>query len=441
MKSSSNIYEGLTVETPKAMENFAERLFKEKDIFLEEEKFDKLFEKYGSAFEEALHELLDIWETPEHRATMGHDTTHISFDLLEFLYLVENVPLKKSEQYLTLFGSLLHDLGRYPEILFKERSGAIDFIKDRQIQFHAALSGYLALNLAKKYAVQEEHDQDIQQASKAFNRRVIGAVLLHGGKNETRDPIAYNVQSNDRLAGTLGTREFVRNVITDGVQRGAAVYPDERLSYDKDFPRFNNLPVADFKDASEPAQSWTNIVHYLEMPLRNIYPLSTEFGMRRVATMRRESGIILTLLSGGKDSSLYKQIFAPELQPDQNYGFPKKKLPDDVWESIIAGVTDEEKIALEAYATTPTNELIDLMLAQQAPDMPTDEKIKAHRLLIAVPPQHADDIRRTLQYVVARRGLNRVEEQKFLLSMEKGTADPLIAAVARRLASCAIFNP
>ncbi len=439
MEKIPEIYEKLEPETPEVMEKFSEELFKKEDIVLEESKFQKLFEKYGENFKEALDEILSLWDTPEHRQTLGHDRIHISYDLFEYLNLIKGADLKESEKNMVLFGSLLHDLGRYPELLFKERSGAMDFSKTKRIQFHAALSGYIGASFAKKFKAEDENDPDIVQASKTFNRRVIGAVLLHGGKNEERDPVAHHVQSIDRLAGILGTREFVRNIVTDGVQRGAAVYPDERLSFDKTFPLFNNLPVKEFRDKDNPKESWTNIVHYLEMPMRNMYPLSTELGMNRAKIMKRESGIILTLLSGGKDSELYKQIFAPELTEGQNYSFPKTKLPEDVWDQIRQGLNAEEKSAMNQYQGLDTAALTDKMLDQQVPDIPQADRLKVHNLLADIPEKHHQDVCEAVKYVVARRELNKSSERTFLLETRE-SEDPLIKDIAERLLKSGLFD-
>jgi len=432
-------YEQLGPKTPKIMEHYSKRLLKEEDINLEESKYEDLFEKYEEEFSKAVDELLRLWNSKEHREVLGHDNIHISYDLLEFLYSADNVKLTKNKKYLILFGSLLHDLGRYPELLLKERSGAMDFEKSNEIQLHAALSGYLGAILARKFKSENENDPDIIEASKSFNRRVIGAALFHGGKNEKRDPIVHHIQSNDRLAGILGSREFVRNVVTDGVQRGALVYPNEKLSYDRTFPLFNNLPPENYKDAEDPKKSWTNIVHYLEMPMRNMYPLSSESGMERAKNMKRESGIILTFLSGGKDTKLYNEIFAPEINPDQDFSFPKNKLPDDVWEKINQGTNEEELKKMQEYEKLDIIDLVNLMLDQQASDIPPAEREKVHQLLANVPENHKEHIRSAIEYVVARRELNKVIERKFI-DERAMSSDPLIAKIAEKLKESKLFS-
>ena len=425
------IYNEIPEDAPEVMERFSKELLVKEDQEIPENVFEQLLEKHNLEFQRALEELLSLWETKEHRKTLGHDQVHISYDLLEFLYLSEQGGLKNSEKYMVLFGSLLHDLGRYPELLLKERSGAMDFKKGKQIQFHAALSGYLGSMFAKKHKAKED-DSQIIEASKAFNRRVIGATLFHGGKNEERDPVAHHVQSIDRLAGILGSREFVRNVVTDGAQRGAAVYPDERLSYDEAFPLFNNLPVEEFSEASEPQNSWTNIVHYLEMPLRNMFPLSTEYGMERSKAMKRESGIILTFLAGGKDTSLYAQIFAPELNPIGEYKFPKNRIPQDIWQEIEKGINEEETAEMKKYEGKKFQELVKIMLFQQAPDAASAEIGKVCQLFEEVPDHHQEDARRAVQYVVARRSLNKKIERQ-LLQEKKQSSDPLVRNIATHL--------
>ena len=51
--------------------------------------------------------------------------------------------------------------------------------------------------------------------------------------------------------------------------------------------------------------------------------------------MRIESGIILGILAGGPGTPLFGQIFAPELDPEGTYTFPKTRLPDKVWDKVF----------------------------------------------------------------------------------------------------------
>jgi len=228
-------------------------------------------------------------------------------------------------------------------------------------------------------------------------------------------------------------------VVTDGVQRGAAVYPDERLSYDEKFPFFNNLPVEKFNEAKEPSLSWTNIVHYIEMPMRNMFSLSTESATQRAKDMRRESGIILTYLSGGENFELYEQIFAPELNPEKDYKFPKNKLSEDIWQTIKKGINEEEKAEMEKFKELKIKKLIDLMLNQQAPNITGKDKFKVYELLSNIPNKHNEDIKNTLKYVVARCNLNKIKEIEFLkenIQLE----DFLIKNIADRLLRGDLFR-
>jgi hypothetical protein len=433
------IYSQLGPESVKIVEGMIDKLFNSEHIALGEEMHQKFFSKYPEMLQQMINELLALWNTKEHMETLGHDKVHISYDLFEFLQLAQSGALKESEKVLTLFGVLLHDLGRYPELLFEERSEGMNFDLPKQIQFHAALSGHMWMLIFdkhhKKWELFKETDPDITQAAEAFFYRIMGAVLYHGGRNEERDIVAHHVQSCDRLAGILGTREFVRNVVTDGVQRGAVVYPDDRLSYDKTFPLFNNLPVEEFQNSEVPEKSWTNIVHYLEMPLRNMFPLSTEFGMKRSEAMKRESGIILTLLSGGVRGAvvqtvLYNPIFATELNREEKYKFPKTPIPEEIWQSIKLGIYADDPFILNDYAKFSLSTLIDLMLDQQAPDISKDEKSKVHDLLNV--QEHEKDVRYTLQYIVARRELNRKAERRFLEVVSRSN-DLLIKSIANEL--------
>jgi len=228
-------------------------------------------------------------------------------------------------------------------------------------------------------------------------------------------------------------------VVTDGVQRGAAVYPDERLFYDEKFPFFNNLPVEKFNEAKEPSLSWTNIVHYIEMPMRNMFSLSTESATQRAKDMRRESGIILTYLSGGENFELYEQIFAPELNPEKDYKFPKNKLSEDIWQTIKKGINEEEKAEMEKFKELKIKKLIDLMLNQQAPNITGKDKFKVYELLSNIPNKHNEDIKNTLKYVVARCNLNKIKEIEFLkenIQLE----DFLIKNIADRLLRGDLFR-
>ncbi len=437
MERINDLYGNITPETLEGVDRFKNNLLRAEDREVPESAYEKLFDKYEPKFLEALESLLELWKSPEHQQTLGHDTIHISYDLLEYLHLIEGLDLPKSERYMILFGSLLHDLGRYPELLIEDRSEAMDFNKNIQIQNHAAMSAFIGLRLAKDFKDKEETDPEIITASQAFNRRVIGAALYHGGKNVTEDPIIHHVQSIDRLAGILGSREFVRNLVTDGVQRGAALYPDENLDYSEAFPLFSNLPVTDYSNSKNPKESYTNILHYIEMPARNIFPLSSQAGTERAKEMRRESGIILSLMSGDEGTSLYQQVFAPELNPDHSYSFPKTKMPEDIWQEIKKGPTKEEREAMDKNDLS-TAELVNLMLDQQAPFIKDEDRQKVHALIASAPEKHQRDIVETIKYVISRHELNRKKERAFLLS-KKDDKDHLVSHIADDLLHSPLF--
>jgi hypothetical protein len=430
-------YKRIPLQASSYMSHLSYRLFNGSDMKIDESKYEKLFKKYEKEFYNAINELLDLWNTKEHKQTLWHDNIHITYDLLEFLYLIKNVDLKKSEQYLILFGSLLHDLWRYPELLLENRSWAMDFNKVKEIQLHAALSWYIWIMLARKFKSSED-DSDIVQTSIAFNKRVIWAVLFHWWKNGNRDPIGHHVQSIDRLAWILWVREFVRNILTDWVQRWAQLYPDERLSYAEKFPLFNNLPVSNFTNSDTPEKSWTNIVHYLEMPMRNIYPLSSDFWTERAKKMRRESGLILTLLSWWEWTKLYDEIFAPELNLDKTYNFPKTRLQDDIWKSIKLWFSQEEIEKMKEYESLEFSDLVYIMLKQQSPNIQESEKQKVQKLLKQVPIQHKEDIKKAIIYVVSRYELNKHEEKKFLTEQSR-SQDSLISTLSKRLLNSPLF--
>lgn len=445
MEKLPEIYDRLGDQTPQFIQGFLGQCFNPAHIRLAEAKFLKLFEKYQKQFQKMFNELLALWNTSEHGETLGHDKVHITFELYEFLQLIKNVKLKQSEIYMVMFGVLLHDLGRYPELLFKERSEGMDFSLLRQIQFHAALSGHIWLLVSEKHesAMMADCAPDMVLAWEAFKYRVLGAVLYHGGRNEVRDIVAHHVQSCDRLAGILGVREFVRNIICDGVQRGAAVYPNLKFDYSRTFPMFNNLPVKKFADAEAPGKSWTNILHYIEMPMRNLFQLSTEFGMERAKAMRVESGIILTLMSGGPDSDLCRQVFAPELNSAGEFKFPKTRLPQDIWEAIRTGMTFDEKGLVESRRNLSLGQLIDKMLDQQAPDISEIERGRVQELLDGVAPTQQGFIKETLQYVVSCREINELEERDLLASLREDKSfqeDPLLSVLVEKLWQSRLFK-
>ena len=431
------MYDYLTHSTLPEMEQFAQSLFRPNDISCPEASFTRLFELHLPRFEAILHDMLALWNTNEHIETIGHDRTHITFDLLEWLYFQSDKSIPKSERYMTLFGALLHDLGRYPELLFAERSGAIDFGKSAQIQLHAAFSGRIGIELFMEYCefFENENDPEVSRAAFAFFRRVIAAVLFHGGKNETRDIVAHHVQSCDRLAGIVGVRQLPRVLNTDCGQRGARVYPDEALDYSRSFPMFNNLPPEKFEGASEPKLSWTNAVHYLEMPMRNIFPLSTEAGTKRATAMRIESGIILGLLAGGAGTLLFRQIFAPELDADGTYAFPKTRLPDDVWIGISKFFEQDGDSDLPPLSQ---GALLKCVMSQQAPDITAAGFARAKEVVAGVPPEHDEHIRLALAFTVERRRMN-VEAEAQFNSGQCDSEDPLAKIVANSIRTSQIF--
>ena len=85
----SKTVEGINPKTPKIMERYASRFLSPDALTQSREvpqaAFDKLFEKYSTQLNEAIDLLFEIWDRPEHSTTIGHDRTHISFDLYEFL--------------------------------------------------------------------------------------------------------------------------------------------------------------------------------------------------------------------------------------------------------------------------------------------------------------------------------------------------------------------
>jgi hypothetical protein len=175
------------------------------------------------------------------------------------------------------------------------------------------------------------------------------------------------------------------------------------------------------------------------MPMRNIFPLSTQEAEQRAEKMKRESGIILTKLTGGQGSPLYQQVFSPELHPGTEFTFPKKRLPEKVWDEIRAGVTDEEKTEIEKLGGLNTVELINIMLAQQAPDITDNDKDKVMRLFACAPAHHQADVHQTIEYVIGRRNLNKQEERKFLQQVQS-SPEPLFNRLATRLLDKKIFQ-
>jgi hypothetical protein len=121
------------------------------------------------------------------------------------------------------------------------------------------------------------------------------------------------------------------------------------------------------------------------------------------------------------------------------YKFPKTRLPEDIWEQINKGLSEEEISAMEQYDNLDINALVDKMLEQQAPDISSDDKTKVRNLLLDVSPEHIKDVFEAVKYTVARRDLNKKEEREFLLK-KKESEDPLVSEIANKLLSSELFN-
>ena len=95
-------------------------------------------------------------------------------------------------------------------------------------------------NLRKKFyqehtAINPEEQKKVEEVSKAFFKRIINAVLVHPGFNDTRDLVFHNVQSLDRLAGQ-GDRFFVRILLADGLHYHKPIYADTKKDFSTKLP-------------------------------------------------------------------------------------------------------------------------------------------------------------------------------------------------------------
>lgn len=437
------ILEGLTIDVATEMEQLA-RQWERYDMVSAAiaTNYDEFLECDGHRLVAMLHVLLGLWEAPEYKTLLGHDRIHIGFDMFETLHWAVHSNENPATILLVVLGGLAHDLGRYSEERLTERSLGMDFHQGEQIQFHAALSAKIVFDLWELFFPQIElPSTNVMTAGQAFLLRLMNAIMWHGGPNYEKDPVCHHIQSADRLAGVLGSRQFPRSAICDCVARGAAVYPDRRLDYSRKFPFFNNLPIADFSNASKPEDSWTNLLHYLTMPMRNLYALSHPRFTKLANAMRIESGIILRFLCGGPKGPLFKQIFAPELNPkDGTYAFPQTRLPGHIWEMIQQGPEATVLSEMAQRAEWKLEQLVDEMIQQQAFDCGPEEIAAIHRLFaIQVEAEDKPRVAQALRYCNSQRLLNARQERQFLLETETGT-DPVLGAIRSRLLESPLFN-
>jgi len=87
----------------------------------------------------------------------------------------------------------------------------------------------------ERASISKEELQKIEEVSKAFFKRIINAVLVHPGFNDTRDPVFHNVQSLDRLAGQ-GDRFFVRILLADGLHYHKPIYGNTKKDFSTKLP-------------------------------------------------------------------------------------------------------------------------------------------------------------------------------------------------------------
>ncbi len=248
---------------------------------------------------------------------IGHDRIHLAYDIYEVLGLLKNdKTLSQYERAIVLLGGITHDLGRYAEEKL--------FGKPMATTVHAALGLEFISHLRDSLA-DDMHDWSDEERvlSDALWRRVEGCIAAHFGGNATDDQLRHWVQSGDRLAGILGIRCFARNLACDMLLRGCRFWPDPKLSGAWEMAPFNNLPPEGFEGAASMKASWTNVIHYIEAPMRTCYPLVNANAEARADELKAQAARLLFFLGSGSRSgrkypqglqpTLILDIFAPEL--------------------------------------------------------------------------------------------------------------------------------
>jgi hypothetical protein len=63
-------YKRIPLQASSYMSHLSYRLFNGSDMKIDESKYEKLFKKYEKEFYNAINELLDLWNTKEHKQTL-----------------------------------------------------------------------------------------------------------------------------------------------------------------------------------------------------------------------------------------------------------------------------------------------------------------------------------------------------------------------------------
>ena len=393
--------------------------------------------KYSPEIKHIIDILWDLWNREDYKQdTLGHDIIHISYDILEFLYAFHSLDAK--DRLISCLWWICHDLWRLDEIIWQWRTQWIDFKNLKWVQIHALYSALQVLQIwktnLKSMVSKNSYDNE---TIKQILKKISYTALYHSGWNSD-DANTHNVQTFDRLAWILWSREFVRNIVCDLAQRGARIFPDTRLDFSKELPGFNNLPPQNFASWESVKSSWTNVFHYIEMPMRNLFSLSNDISTSRANAMRRESGIILTLLAWWKNTDFFKQTFAPELDRYESgnissmFIFPKTLLPKEIWDSISYWVNQEEKQIMDRYSSKDIKELIDICFFQQAPFISEKDSKKIKDLIESeLSIGTTKNFKEALLYVIAAQEIRRKEEIEFLQSF---SSNPEIPDIYRYLA-------
>lgn len=416
---------------------------------------------------------------------IGHDRIHLAYDLFEGVRALAEDRFPPCEELIALLGIIGHDIGRYAE----EKV----FGKPMATQVHAWFSAHI-MDSALKEAISLTTEED-KKIWKAIRNRVLGCIVAHFGANDVSDPLRHFVQSVDRLAGIFGIRDFARNLACDMHLRGARFWPNLRLDSAWGMSPFNNLPVEAFTAGETIQTSWTNVVHYVEAPMRTSYPLATERMRARADTMKIQAARLLMLLGGGipRDPSaitlcpmeLAMEIFAPELVayvgiPVERFGAPPKTesltrwdkwgkelpravwdevwrtpdpdeqgnmktmwpyIPRNIWPQMEANINLAWRCSFDESIFRPWVDLMPAYLAHHAYTLPASgQSALVRRILAETDADNIPALTSAFAFALAEARVRSREEQVELQHLQELGDAPLLSAVAKAIADERVFR-
>lgn len=416
---------------------------------------------------------------------IGHDRIHLAYDLFEGVRALAEDRFSPCEELIALLGIIGHDIGRYAE----EKV----FGKPMATQVHAWFSAHI-MDSALEEAISPATEED-EKIWKAVRNRVLGCIIAHFGANDVSDPLRHFVQSADRLAGIFGIRDFARNLACDMHLRGARFWPNLRLDSAWGMSPFNNLPVEAFTAGETIQTSWTNVVHYVEAPMRTSYPLATERMRARADTMKIQAARLLMLLGGGipRDPSaimncpmeLAMEIFAPELVahvgiPVERFGDPPKTegltrwdkwgkelpravwdevwrtpdpdeqgnmkimwpyIPKDIWPNMDSNIEWAWRFSFGEGNFKPWVDLMPAYLAHHAYTLPpSDRPVLINRILVETEAYNFPALTYAFAFALAEARVRSREEQAELQRLQALADAPLLSAVAKAIADEQVFR-